>query len=264
MAFEIHNFQWDDAHGQPGKALGGKGIQRAIDQGASPFQLRQLLQRAKRTPGLTIGSAVSTIQHGKDVSRLDPKIRDMVQRQWGTSFPGIAEQSEVGWDFFGGEGVLRDQTYGFGLEDLERITGGNIHDYSHADRVMELRDWAEAQKIGVGKKIGDYLRAATEAKDKGTLTQIDDIIQDPISNEDIAQVQEITPEVEPPKPKFRVGQGHFVPGTTRVASQIAPRGRSRASSFRDRFNRMGRGFRTSPLAIGGGSAGSQANKVLNV
>lgn len=261
MAFEVHNFNWDDALNVPGvKALGGKGIERAIRQGASPFQLRQLLQRAKRTPGLKIGEAVSTIQHGKDVSRLDPKIRDMVQGRWGTSFPGIAEQSEVGWDFFGGG----DKSYGFGGEDLDRITGGNRYDFSHLDRVKELRDWAQEQKIGVGGKIGDYIRAATAAKDAEILEHTDSIVQDPISNEDIAQVQEITPEVEPPTPKFRVRQGHFVPGTTRVASQVAPTGRSRASSFRDRFNRMGRGFRASPLSIGGGSAGSQANKVLNV
>lgn len=214
------------------KSLGGGG--------PTPFQYRQLYQRAQKE-GLNTAKEV---------------------RGWFDSshIPGVGNiprQRDVGHDYgrWGG--------WGFGTEDLRQVTGGNLWDTDHLPQVEKLRNWAWDQGIGVGGDVDEYItkqheRLARQEEIGATTKQLED------SNAALlAMAQREIPVAEPPKPEFRGAGGHFVPGTTRFQGQARPTTKGRSTTLKSRFGRMGSGFQ-SALSIAGGAQGATSSKVLNV
>ena len=225
-AFDVGGFRFGD-HGLSG--YGRKDIEYAKGAGASQFQLRQLMQRAR-----------------KEGIRWDNKHTRLLREG---HYGHIPRQMEVGFNFHNNR--IPGEGWGFGKADLDEVLSGfgGSHDSSDAafNRVNELRDWANKNRIGVGKQVDEWVNWASENRERN------DALSDWLT-----KVQDDVPDLakEPPKPSFPGAGGHFVPGTTRLAGHKTPQ-KGRRSSVKSRFSRTGEGFQ-SALSIGGSQGGGTA------
>ena len=265
MAFSVGGWDYRRFGDNPSDTIAGFGyadIDEAIKAGASPFQIRQLYQRAKKE-GVHRGPLAQTIETAGGGDAWDPRLKQRFQEKW-PGITGIAEQSKIsGGGFnFGDYGQ-----WGFGKKDLAQITAGHPeeaiqYDTSKIDRVQRLSDWATEQGIGVGHEVPTWLSLTKSKKEHedqlSAASEQIDALNDRIQN----QVAQEMPVVEPPKPKFRGAGGHFVPGTARVQGYKIPKA-SRSRSLAGRFGRTGAGFQ-SALAIASGNQGATQSKVLNI
>ena len=226
-AFDVGGFRFGD-HG--GSGYGRKDIEFAKHRaGASQFQLRQLMQRAR-----------------KEGIRWDNKHTRLLREG---HYGHIPRQMEVGFNFHNNR--IPNEGWGFGKADLNEVLsgfGGSLDSSDAAfNRVNELRDWANKNQIGVGKQVDEWVNWASENRERN------DALSDWLT-----KVQDDVPDLakEPPKPSFPGAGGHFVPGTTRLAGHKKPQ-KGRRSSVKSRFSRTGEGFQ-SALSIGGSQGGGTA------
>jgi hypothetical protein len=154
--------------------------------------------------------------------------------------------------------------WGFGMEDLRHVTGGDLFSPGHVPRVRELANWASAQGIGVSQDIDRYLTNQAAMADEKKELQISRQLQQQGSDALLALAQKEVPIQEPPKPTMPGPGGHVVSGATRF--NLRPASQTRARSSGTKRARFGRAYFSSPLSIGGGGTGGNAtsSKVLNV
>ena len=237
-AFDVGGFRFGD-HG--GSGYGRRDIEDAKAAGASQFQLRQLMQRAR-----------------KENLRWDTPHSQLLRAG---HYGHIPRQMEVGFNFHNNR--IANEGWGFGKADLNEVLSGfgGSRDSSDAafNRVNELRDWANRNRIGVGKQVDEWVDWASEDRaHKAEWAEKERAL-----SEWITKVQDDVPDLakEPPKPSFPGAGGHFVPGTTRLAGHKKPQ-KGRRSSVKSRFSRTGEGFQ-SALSIGG-SQGAGSKSTLNL
>jgi len=238
-AFDVGAFDFNIGR----SGYGRQDIEFAQGAGASQFQLRQLLQRARK----------ENIRGFDGRPGWDNKHTRWLQEG---RYGHVPRQSEVGFNFHNYR--IPNEGWGFGKADLDEVLSGfgGSRDSSDAafNRVNELRDWANKNRIGVGKQVDEWVDWATEDRaDKAEIVE-----QQRTLDEWIAKAQDDVPDLakDPPKPSFPGAGGHFVPGTTRLAGHKTPQ-KGRRSSIKSRFSRTGEGFQ-SALSIGGSQGGGTA------
>jgi len=232
-AFSVGGFDFS-AHG--GSGYGRKDIEYAKGAGASQFQLRQLMQRAR-----------------KEGIRWDNKHTRLLREG---HYGHIPRQMDVGFNFHNNR--IPNEGWGFGKADLNEVLsgfGGSLDSSDAAfNRVNELRDWANKNRIGVGRQVDEWLDWASEDR----VHKAEMVEKERALSEWLDKAQDDVPDLakDPPKPSFPGAGGHFVPGTTRLAGHKTPQ-KGRRSSIKSRFSRTGEGFQ-SALSIGGSQGGGTA------